>query len=321
MDVSTTAGGVEMLKRDIPPAHFIFMIRSFSLLSETGNEKHESGVFQACDKKWRLCVYPKGKKKQQADNGDNGDGHISLYLQIVDTHNFSPGWEVYAKFSLFVYDHVQDKYLTVKDAGGKVRRFHYMKTEWGFDQLLPLSIFNDPSNGYLVDDTCAFGAEIVVVSNATKRECLSLVKDPKKNTYTWRISNFASKKTQQFIYSDEFTIEGSTWKLKVFPRGDSSAKGKYLSFFLESADSSNLTVNDRKLYAKYKLRICNQLDQREDQEKEATCFFGGSPAVTRWGYYYFMLLNQLESAAKGFLLNDTLILEVEFMFLTKFSEF
>nr|GMC85746.1 MATH domain and coiled-coil domain-containing protein At2g01790-like [Ipomoea batatas] len=266
----SAAGGVEMLKRDISPANFIFMIRSFSLLSETGNEKHESGIFQACDKKWKLCVYPKGKKKQQ-QQADNEDAHISLYLQIVDTHNFPLGWVVHAKFSLFVYNHVEDKYFTLKDSGGeKVRRFHYMKTEWGFDQLLPLSIFNDPSNGYLVDDTCAFGAEIVVASNATKGECLSLVKDPEDKKYTWRISGFASKqREQQVIYSDEFTIEGSTWKLQVFPKGDSSAKDKNLSLFLESVDSSNLTVNNgRRLYAKYKLRICNQLKPGEDQEKE-----------------------------------------------------
>lgn len=72
------------------------------------------------------------------------------------------------------------------DGGGKVKRFHYMKTEWGFDQLLPLSTFNNPCNGYLVDDTCAFGAEVLVVSNATKRECLSMIKDPTNKTYTWR---------------------------------------------------------------------------------------------------------------------------------------
>nr|GMC79052.1 Ubiquitin carboxyl-terminal hydrolase 12 [Ipomoea batatas] len=170
-----STAGVEMLKRDIPPAHFLFMIRSFSLLNETGNEKHESGVFQACDKKWKLCVYPKGKKKQA--DGD-GDGHISLYLEIVDTNDYPRGWEVHVKFSLFVYDYVQDKYLTVQ-----------------------------------VDDTCAFGAEILVISDAAtkRRECLSMVKDPTSKTFTWTINNFASKKNQKLITSDEFNVEGSKW--------------------------------------------------------------------------------------------------------------
>ncbi|XP_031126955.1 ubiquitin carboxyl-terminal hydrolase 12-like [Ipomoea triloba] len=187
--------------------HIYDPFRSFSLLSETGNEQHESGIFEAWDKKWKLCVYPKGKKK-------NGDGYISLYLQIVDIDDYPVGWEVNVKFSFFVYDHVHDKYLVVQDVGGKVRRFHYMKTQWGFDQLLPLSTFNNPSNGYLVNDTCAFGAEIFVInSNATKRECLSMVKDPTTKTYTWRINNFASEKDKLVIYFDEFTIEGSKWYL------------------------------------------------------------------------------------------------------------
>lgn len=92
-----------------------------------------------------------------------------------------------------------------------MRRFHSMKTEWGFDQLLPLSTFNNPLNGYLVDDACAFGAEILVVSNATKRECLSMIKDPDNKTYTWKINDFTSKKNVDAIYSDQFIIEGSNW--------------------------------------------------------------------------------------------------------------
>nr|GMC79051.1 MATH domain-containing protein [Ipomoea batatas] len=196
-----------------------------------------------------------------------------------------------------------------------------MKTEWGFDQLLPLSTFHDPSNGYLVDDTCAFGAEILVInSNVIKRECLSMVKDPTTKTYTQRIKDFASKKDQHIIYSDEFTIEGSKWKLNVYPRGTSIAKGKWLSLFLQLVDSSNqLKDQGRKLYAKYKLRICNQLNSSEHMEKEAANFFGASPSA--WGYSNLMYLDEVESATKGFLVNDTLVVEVEFLLLTKFSEF
>lgn len=43
--------GVERRSRDIPPAHFIFSINSFSLLSENV-EKYESGIFEACNTKW-----------------------------------------------------------------------------------------------------------------------------------------------------------------------------------------------------------------------------------------------------------------------------
>ncbi|CAH9061026.1 unnamed protein product [Cuscuta europaea] len=160
-----------------------------------------------------MCVYPKGNKKAK------GTDHISLYLQIVDTEKFPGGWEIHTKFCLFVYDHFNDKYLAFQDAGSKTRRFNCVKTEWGFDKLLPLSTFNDPSKGYLVDDTCAFGAEILAVSIATKHEFLSMVKEPMGRSYTWTVKNFAAQKRNQSI-SSEFIVEGRKWKLQIYPCGD-----------------------------------------------------------------------------------------------------
>ncbi|KAL0388942.1 UNVERIFIED_CONTAM: Squamosa promoter-binding-like protein 1 [Sesamum radiatum] len=65
--------------------------------------------------------------------------------------------------------HKIDSYTsTVFEAGGysdtaeNGRRFHQMKPEWGFDKFIPHSAFNDSTNGYLVNDTCVFGAEVYV---------------------------------------------------------------------------------------------------------------------------------------------------------------
>ena len=61
------------------------------------------------------------------------------------------------------------------DAMGKERRFNGVKLEWGFDKFIPLEAFNDASNGYFVDDTCVFGAEVFVKErNIIKGECLSM---------------------------------------------------------------------------------------------------------------------------------------------------
>lgn len=56
----------------------------------------------------RLCIYPKGNKKA------DGDNHISLYLQMAETDKLPLGWEVNARFSLFVFDHVRDRFLTIQ---------------------------------------------------------------------------------------------------------------------------------------------------------------------------------------------------------------
>ncbi|KAK7844191.1 ubiquitin carboxyl-terminal hydrolase 12 [Quercus suber] len=92
----------------------------------------------------------------------NGTDHISLYLSIVDTEKYCLGWEVYATFKLFVFDQIRDKFLTIQDAEGMIRRFHDIKMEWGFDKFLPLDSFNFLPNGYLVNDCCVFGAEVFV---------------------------------------------------------------------------------------------------------------------------------------------------------------
>ncbi|GLU05156.1 hypothetical protein SLE2022_222700 [Rubroshorea leprosula] len=56
----------------------------------------------------------------------------------------------------------QDNYLVVHDATAKERRFRGLRNQWRFDQFLPLRTFNDVASGYLVDDTCVFGAEVYV---------------------------------------------------------------------------------------------------------------------------------------------------------------
>ena len=55
----------------------------------------------------KLVLYPNGDKSR------NGDGYISLYLVMADTAGFSPGWEINAIFKFFVFDQLQDKYLTI----------------------------------------------------------------------------------------------------------------------------------------------------------------------------------------------------------------
>nr|POF23398.1 ubiquitin carboxyl-terminal hydrolase 12 [Quercus suber] len=211
--------------RHFRPTHFLLKIQSYSLLCETGVEKYESGVFEAWGHKWRLSLYPKGNKKM------NGTDHISLYLSIVDTEKYSLGWEVYATFKLFVFDQIRDKFLTIPDAEGTIRRFHDIKMEWGFDKFLPLDSFNFLPNGYLVNDCCVVGAEVFVHEH-----------------------------------------------LKIF--------------------------------AEFKLRIRDQLHNKHAEEKTKYWF---SAAFSDWGFSQLLLREDLLRACKGFLVEDTLIVEAEIM--------
>ena len=97
------------------------------------------------------------------------------------------------------------------DAPGRLRRFHGIRTEWGFDRFIPLSTFNDAENGYLVDDACVFGAEVFVHNferiTTGRGECLSMVEEPVSRKHLWRIENFSKLdsefKESHILYSGD----------------------------------------------------------------------------------------------------------------------
>jgi hypothetical protein len=82
--------------------------------------------------------------------------------------------------------------LITVDGDGTVRKFHEMKTEWGFEQLISLEALFDSSQGYLIEDSCVFGAEVFVIGHSGKWESLSLVKDPPHASITFKLEKFST---------------------------------------------------------------------------------------------------------------------------------
>lgn len=87
-----------------------------------------------------------------------------------------------------------------------------MKLEWGFNKFVPLTIFNDPEKGYLVNDTCMFGADIYVTRerHTGKGENLSMIKDAISYKHTWNINNFSTL-TNECLDSEPFSAGNQTW--------------------------------------------------------------------------------------------------------------
>lgn len=296
--------------RDLPPAHYTYKIENFSLFSWAKIDNVESGDFEVDSYKWRLCLYPDGNKKS------NGDGHVSLYLVFSDSNALRFGWEVNVNFRLFIYNQINDKYLTIQYANGRTRRLHGLKKVLGFDQLLPLSIFHDESKGYLIDDRCIFGAEIFVIKPTGKGECLSMVKEPVNSTFTWKIQNFSTL-AKKSLKSQVFCFGGHKWTLLVYPKGNSTEEGKSLSIFLAMEDCETLP-SGRTTYALYMLRVRDQLFGKHF-EKEANCHFSNS--IKDWGHLNFMPLDDINALPKGYLVNDTLAVEVQIHGITVAKEF
>ncbi|XP_042508652.1 uncharacterized protein LOC122084458 [Macadamia integrifolia] len=119
------------------------------------------------------------------------------------------------------------------DANGRTRRFRETKTKSGWDRFITLKEFNHPTNGYLVNDTSVFGAEVFVhkESVAGKGECLLMTAGPVSCNHTWKIEKFSELANE--CHSSEVFIAGChKWRISLYPNGNGEAKGKSLSLFL-----------------------------------------------------------------------------------------
>ncbi|KAL7251756.1 hypothetical protein ACSBR1_013585 [Camellia fascicularis] len=287
---------------DAPPAHYTVEIQLFSLLTTNNMERYDSGDFKAGGYKWKLALYPSGNKSKGIKD------HLSLYLVMAEGSSVHPGWEVHAVFRLFVLNQNKDTYLVLEDTPGKGKRFHRMKLEWGFDQFIPLKTFNNPSNGYLVNDTCVFGAEVFVCKeqNTGKGECLLMVKDAITYKNTWKIDNF-SRLDKECYDSKAFSARDLQWKIQLYPKGKGSGMGTHLSLYLTLAEPSTLPLGS-KIFADVALRILDQMKAKHHSGKANYWF---SSIRQECGGDRFITLGHFNQPNTGFLVKDSCWVEAE----------
>ncbi|XP_042947479.1 MATH domain and coiled-coil domain-containing protein At3g58410-like isoform X2 [Carya illinoinensis] len=149
---------VTRFTRDLPPAHYILKIESLSkiiqMLPGEKKPKYDSEVFECGGYKWKLSLYPIGRK--ECDNAEN----ISLYLAIEDTDSLPLCWEVNAMFKLFVLDQIRGEYLAVQDS----KWFSTSKRGYDHPKFLSLSMLKDPSRSLLANDLLVVEAHIEIIS-------------------------------------------------------------------------------------------------------------------------------------------------------------
>ncbi|CAK9311450.1 unnamed protein product [Citrullus colocynthis] len=327
--------------RDEKPLHYTTKIQSFSLLkaalAKSQCDRYESQSFNAGGYKWRLALYPNGDVKRNGKirlccprgcSRSRTADFLSLYLMFDGFKEHSQSFKVYAEFEIAVLSQLEDnfwfelggksfgtgthKFYGVERSQGthkraalassnrdkyesqpqpalaslqdnslklvygnaylrlgdsKTRRFHAMKTQWGFEKLVSLGTFNDASYGFLVGDYCAFGVDIFIMKFDGKRETLSLIKQPNNYKFTWKSNDF-SQQNETCYKSEAFTCSG---ELTV---GSSKASSGYLSPYL-------------------------LFDSFKELPQETGCNFAD-----------FILLSDLKEPKKGFIHNDSIIVEV-----------
>ncbi|KAK8333786.1 hypothetical protein V6Z12_A10G224700 [Gossypium hirsutum] len=122
---------------------------------------------------------------------------------------------------------------------------------------------------------------------------------------TWRIENFSRIKDKK-LCSEIFTVDGNKWRLIIYPRG---TKGKNLGFwsiFFAVADSATLPSGWSR-YAHFGLAVIDQFHRENSKTlvimKDFTC------SVTCWGFLSFLPFSELHNPTRGYLVNDTCLVE------------
>ena len=128
---------------------------------------------------------------------------------------------------------------------------------------------------------------------------------PQYDSSTFVISNFSILRNNiDPIYSQPLHTHGLTWRLKVYPDGNGTVRGTYLSVFLELTNG----LNEPSKY-EYRVEMIHHLSK--DPSKNIVREFASDFEVGEcWGYNRFFLLDALIS--EGFLDTDNDILILRF---------
>ncbi|KAM0965889.1 hypothetical protein TB2_021397 [Malus domestica] len=297
-------GGISRSYSVSPATHYTLKLESFSMLKElTGDHRFESDEFEAGGYKWKLVIFPYGNKKK------NVEGHISIYLQMARTDSLQPDWEVYVDFRVCLLDQEKGTYVVFQDDKIMQKCLHGAAPDVGFDKLISLKELADASNGYVINDTCVFGVEVFVCKErrAGNGRSISMTKNAAMYTHVWKIENF-SKLKDEYYCSKPFTAENQRWKIDIYPEGDGASKGTHLALNLTLADAEKLHPRSQ-ILTKFTFRIVDQMHHMHHCSFPGTTWFSASQKS--WGWPSFITLATLNEADKGFLLNNTCIVEAD----------
>jgi len=128
----------------------------------------------------------------------------------------------------------------------------------------------------------------------------------------WKIEQLSGLEQVEREYSTIFRLYGFNWRLMISQKMNPD----YLSFYLEFMDGANAI--GWSLRVQFIMRIWNQ-KKKEDathsvHEEEVKVYeFGGNADTQRAGFPEFMALKKFNDLQNGWILDDSVIFEVEFV--------
>ncbi|WOL06820.1 putative inactive serine/threonine-protein kinase fnkC isoform X1 [Canna indica] len=270
---------------------FKWMIESFCILQDQGAVTHISGNFNACGFTWRLQLEPNSSE-------EDGEKSVSLCLFHVETSSNSV---VKAIYKLLIYDQLLGQHVEKEGED-----YFHNTSRYGLCCKVPLKKFNNPKSGLLVNDRCIFGVEVqeafaCKLESEGVVECLSMQKEITPTIYTWMIKDFS--KLNSKMVSESFTAGNYKWRMELFPNVDSYKN--FLAIFLELENPAALSSKTR-VYAEFSICLMNPIDCNH---KKLTARNQFSSDNRDWGWSKFLRWEDVQDPSKGFLRNDTCIIQ------------
>ncbi|XP_057462933.1 ubiquitin C-terminal hydrolase 12-like isoform X2 [Actinidia eriantha] len=146
--------------------------------------------------------------------------------------------------------------------------------------------------------------EAVAPEETTNTVDAQAVDDPPSARFTWTIENFSRLNTKK-LYSDIFYVGGYKWRVLIFPKGNNV---EHLSMYLDVADSPTLPYGWIR-YAQFSLSVINQIHNKFTARKDTQHQFNARESD--WGFTSFMPLSELYDPGRGYLVNDTIVVEAD----------
>ncbi|EOA28722.1 hypothetical protein CARUB_v10024951mg [Capsella rubella] len=158
-------------------------------------------------------------------------------------------------------------------------------------------IFKDPENGYVNQDQCEFGVDVIVAPPPTNWEIISFNNNLHYPKFSWNDQNFSEMKDYRHK-SPRFTIEGRQWVIDLYPKAILTRdESKWISIFL-SLDESETIEEDEQIFKQAVIRIL-------DPRGLIACKDSSS-----WGYARFVSMDDLRKTYLD--MDGALNIEVEF---------
>ncbi|CAA7022548.1 unnamed protein product [Microthlaspi erraticum] len=289
--------------RTRPPSSYCVKFESFETMAKlvTNNgDKYESRPFSVGGYNWTLIIYPNQNKPV------GSGGFVSMYVRIDNSTLIANPRDVYAEITFLTYRSTTDKWHFLQETDAQ--RFHLFRQEWGQLLFLEIAYYKNPSTaGYIFNGgQSVFGVDILVSDPFKEWEVFSYDENIRDPITDWKLTRFSTRNLDSYT-SEPFSSGGRNWVLKVYPNGVGAATGNSLSLYL-------LSASNEKGYVKAKLRV---IDQKGSSHVEKQV--DGWPNATEngWGYEKFIPLVDIKDTSKGFLVFDTLKVEVEILSFSK----